>query len=174
MQQLLAFLYNPLVALVFGLFLGALALSGKLSVPLANVLLLLTCGIGSFGIVNAGLKDLRLIAASILGLVIVGLLLSYYIKPDVPILATSAGALATKPQPPEPFKIETGLTFLNFSRSLEPSDSGNFWVTYVSSYGNTASPVALAMYADITNMLDVDETIKSYWKYILTSADGYR
>ena len=48
MQQLLAFLYNPLVALVFGLFLGALALSGKLSVPLANVLLLLTCGIGSF------------------------------------------------------------------------------------------------------------------------------
>jgi hypothetical protein len=48
-----AFINNPVVGLVVCLVLGALAMSGKLSVPFANALLLLAWGVGTYELVSS-------------------------------------------------------------------------------------------------------------------------
>ena len=75
------FFTNPVVGLVVCLVLGALALSGKLSIPLANALLLFAWGVGTYEIFNTGFKDLRLNIASTLVLGAACLVLSYWISP---------------------------------------------------------------------------------------------
>jgi hypothetical protein len=81
MQALSDFLRNPLVALFVGLVFGALAISGKFSVLGANILLFCAFGIGSFGVLNAGVRDYRLVVAAVLGIATGCLLLSYWIGP---------------------------------------------------------------------------------------------
>jgi hypothetical protein len=73
---------NPIFGLFVGFILGAVAMSGKVSGAGANWLLLFAFLVAAFGIVNANLKDLRSIGASILALVILCLLLSYWISPN--------------------------------------------------------------------------------------------
>lgn len=72
-----------------------------------------------------------------------------------------------------PFRIETGLTFINLSQRLEDTNPGSFWVTYRSSYGDTASPSALTQYVDITNLRPTSETIESFSEAIQTEQCGW-
>jgi hypothetical protein len=59
------------------------------------------------------------------------------------------------------------------SQSLATKGSGWWWVTYTSYAGDTASPVALAQYIEITNLLSTPETIKSYSVAINTEDCGW-
>lgn len=85
-----AFINNPVVGLVVCLVLGALAVSGKLSVPFANALLLLAWGVGTYELINAGFRDLRLTIAPILAMGAVLILLSYWISPTIGRPATTS------------------------------------------------------------------------------------
>ena len=68
---------------------------------------------------------------------------------------------------------DNSLAFINLTQSLENTGSGLFWVTYRSSFGDTASPVALAQFMEITNLLPTSETIKSYSVAINTEECGW-
>jgi hypothetical protein len=51
---------------------------------------------------------------------------------------------------------------INTSQSLDAKGSGDWWITYISYLGATASPVAVAQYIEITNNTSVPQTVKSY------------
>lgn len=85
MQTVGNLLYNPVAGIFLACILGALAVSGKFSLAAANVLLFAAFLIGTFGTVNAGLRDYRLMGAGILGIATICVLLSYWMSPTKPI-----------------------------------------------------------------------------------------
>jgi hypothetical protein len=79
------------------------------------------------------------------------------------IYLNCAGKIPKKARTSDAFNISDGITStINVTQSLATKGSGNWWVTYISYLGNTASPVALAQYVEITNNQSVPETIKTY------------
>ncbi len=74
----------------------------------------------------------------------------------------------------DPFRIsDRSFSFLNMNQTLKGSGSSLWWITYKSYLGDTASPVALAQYVEITNLLPTDETIKNYSVAVKTADCGW-
>ena len=72
----------------------------------------------------------------------------------------------------EAFRIsDKSLSFINMTQDL--NNHGMWWVTYPSYAGQTASPVAVMQYVEITNLLAEPETIKSYSLAIHTEDCGW-
>ncbi len=72
------------------------------------------------------------------------------------------------------FGVSDGsLSFINMSQNLATKGSGPWWVTYKSFAGDTASPVALTQYVEITNNLSTPETIRTYSVAIQTEECGW-
>ena len=83
MATVYSVLASPVVEVFIALVLGALAVSGKLSLIAAEILLTCAAFVGSFGIVNAGFSDRGTISA-IFGVVILCLSLGYWIQRKEP------------------------------------------------------------------------------------------
>jgi hypothetical protein len=81
MDSLSGLLESPISALAVCLVLGAIAVSGKFSQHVANILLLMAYGIGAFGIMRSGIKDIRLVGMSLSGLACLAFGISYWLKP---------------------------------------------------------------------------------------------
>jgi hypothetical protein len=79
---LVGFLENPLFALGVTLFLGVLAVSGKLSQRVAQVMLVGVWTVGSLAIMQSGIRDFRIITGAILVLAGFCFFVSYWIKPE--------------------------------------------------------------------------------------------
>jgi hypothetical protein len=95
-------LTNPVLGIVLGLLLGALAVSGRFSLIAADILLAGAVLVAAIGIVNANLPDRRLTASAILAIVAVGLFLSYWIEPtNQKALATSSVPTPTNTEAPQ-------------------------------------------------------------------------
>lgn len=71
---------------------------------------------------------------------------------------------------------DVSTVFINLTQSLENKPlggSGLFWVTYLSSKGPTASPIAMLQYITITNTTSILQTIESYSVSIKTQKCGW-
>lgn len=83
-------------------------------------------------------------------------------------------ALAEYWREDKPFIVSNGaLASINMTQSLETENSGDWWITYQSYAGETASPVALVQYVEITNMRSSPETIRNYSAAIKTVGCGW-
>jgi len=72
------------------------------------------------------------------------------------------------------FAISDGsFSFVNMTQRLTTQNTGDWWVSYQSYAGDTASPVALMQYVEITNLQSVPETIRSYAMAIRTEDCGW-
>jgi hypothetical protein len=69
------------------------------------------------------------------------------------------------------FSISDPRSIINMKRNFQ--DTSPLWARYVSGYGDTISPVAVAAWIDITNNLDVLETVKDYSVAINTQQCGW-
>src|ERR1035438_8560088 len=88
-SSIIGFLESPLFALGITLFFGVLAVSGKVSQHVAQVLLIAVWIVGSLAIFRSGLREPRLLTASILVLAACCLFVSYWIKPLEPLSPTA-------------------------------------------------------------------------------------
>jgi len=74
----------------------------------------------------------------------------------------------------EPFIIsDETMSWINLSQNLETKNSGDWWVTYGSYAGMSASPVALTQYVSITNNSSQAETVSTYEVSIETADCGW-
>jgi hypothetical protein len=69
------------------------------------------------------------------------------------------------------FSISDPRSIINMKRNFQ--DTSPLWARYASGYGDTISPVAVAAWIDITNNLDVLETVKDYSVAINTQQCGW-
>jgi hypothetical protein len=71
------------------------------------------------------------------------------------------------------FAISDPGSMMNLTQSLGTKGSGNWWVTYESAYGKTASPVALAQFVSITNTRATPQTVQTYEVSLHTDRCGW-
>jgi hypothetical protein len=87
------------------------------------------------------------------------------------------GLLATLYSPPGSIKVANPyFSYINLSQNLNDAPAGGaglFWITYQSSYGNTASPIAVLLNVALTNTTQVPQTIKTYQVAIKTDDCGW-
>jgi hypothetical protein len=96
-MDLLEILMHPLTALIVGLLLGAIAVSGKFSQHAANIMLSVAWIVGVYAAMRSGVKDPRILLIGICFVTILVLVISLWIRPTNP-----------PPSPPE-VKQESGI-----------------------------------------------------------------
>jgi hypothetical protein len=116
-------------------------------------------------------NKLATIIGCILVFAIVGLLIGLVISRNA-----SSKTGPTDPAKPhvdgvESFVVSEPRSFINMKRDFYAS--APLWVRYLSGYGDTISPVAVALWIDITNNLDESETVKEYSVAINTQQCGW-
>jgi len=74
-------LTHPVTAIFLCLMLGAVAVSGKFSRHAANFLLTAAWAVGVFGIMRAGIRDIRIIGILVCVVTAIGLFTSWWIRP---------------------------------------------------------------------------------------------
>jgi hypothetical protein len=142
-----------------------LVLGWKMNAALANIIVVLSWTIFLFAAFRAPLIDAQPALPRVLWTLLVGAVLGLIFYYTV---------WTGKTEDVTPFRIsENGLTFINLTQNLSDTGSGVFWMAYTSGYGNTASPIALAQYVDISNLRSVPETIQSYSVAIKTEECGW-
>jgi uncharacterized membrane protein len=70
---------SPLLALIIALLFGSIAVSGRLSLNAANILLFVAWGAGVFAVMQSGLRDRHLRIAAECGVGVLVLLISYWV-----------------------------------------------------------------------------------------------
>ena len=154
---------NWWVAFAFGGLL--LVLGWKMNAALGNIIVALSWVVFLFAAFRAPLINAQPALPRVLWTLLVGAVLGLIFYYTV----WTAEAEAARP-----FRIsDNGLEFINLTQNLGDTDSGAFWMSYTSGYGDTASPIALAQYVDITNLRSVPETIQSYSVAIKTEECGW-
>jgi hypothetical protein len=76
------------------------------------------------------------------------------------IVTRSAKWTLEKSRKAAPFRIVQGTTFLNTVREI--SKTSGFWAEYSTSFGATASPIAVVTFVKLTNLTDKPELIRNY------------
>ncbi len=87
------------------------------------------------------------------------------------ILSYLSWASARKTTDEATFRVSVDGSTLNMC--LTPTCGGAWWVTYRSPMGDTVSPVALAQFVEITNLLSTPETIRTYSVAVNTEDCGW-
>ena len=70
---------SPLLALIVALLFASIAVSGRLSLNAANILLFVAWGAGVFAVMQSGLRDRHLRIAAECGVGVLVLLISYWV-----------------------------------------------------------------------------------------------
>lgn len=113
--SIIGFLESPLLALVLTLFLGVLAVSGKVSQHAAQILLVCVWIAGSLAMVRSGMRDFRLLTGAVLILAACCFFVSYWIKPPLPPPSSPAPVLmVTSEVTPYIYAIGAGVGGVHF------------------------------------------------------------